>query len=376
MKKIKNILVTLSLMVMITFCFTGCFGGNSNNGNNSQTPAPTECVHSYTTSVTAPTCTQKGYTTHTCSKCNKSYTDSYTDPHGHNFVYGTRNYSCSTCGQSEAEYFSFSMATMDGESCYVVTSASAGAVVNGVLEVPRRYESLPVRGIMSWSFSGVANSLKTLVIHDNIKVINDYLFNGTSIWNSDLEYKCPIERVTFDSTCTGMKISANAFYNCTRLSNVNITKNMVKYIPADPVLSQRGGNAEYLFKGTPYFQNNAVVRNGLYYVGDLLLHADPNQTTAVVTIENDTVAINSATFASMTQITTITIPKSVLTIGSKAFYGCNSLATIYYEGTTEEFAQMSIGTSVFSGITARKVICSNGDVTSYRYNGYTYNIGD
>ena len=39
-------------------------------------------THSYKDVVTAPTCTEKGYTTHTCS-CGDSYVDTYTDPLGH-----------------------------------------------------------------------------------------------------------------------------------------------------------------------------------------------------------------------------------------------------------------------------------------------------
>ena len=38
--------------------------------------------HSYTSAVTAPTCTSQGYTTHTCS-CGDSYTDSYVPALGH-----------------------------------------------------------------------------------------------------------------------------------------------------------------------------------------------------------------------------------------------------------------------------------------------------
>ena len=41
--------------------------------------------HSYTTKVIASTCTEKGYTLHTCSKCGNSYTDNYTNPTGHNY---------------------------------------------------------------------------------------------------------------------------------------------------------------------------------------------------------------------------------------------------------------------------------------------------
>ena len=39
--------------------------------------------HSYESVVTAPTCTEEGYTTHTCSVCGDSYADSYTDALGH-----------------------------------------------------------------------------------------------------------------------------------------------------------------------------------------------------------------------------------------------------------------------------------------------------
>ena len=44
----------------------------------------TKCAHEhvYTSAVTAPTCTERGYTTHTCA-CGESYTDTYVDALGH-----------------------------------------------------------------------------------------------------------------------------------------------------------------------------------------------------------------------------------------------------------------------------------------------------
>ena len=39
--------------------------------------------HAYVPVVTAPTCTEGGYTTYTCSKCQDSYIADYTDPTGH-----------------------------------------------------------------------------------------------------------------------------------------------------------------------------------------------------------------------------------------------------------------------------------------------------
>ena len=50
--------------------------------------------HNYESVVTDPTCTQAGYTTHTCSICNGSYTDSETSALGHT----TDNGLCENCG--------------------------------------------------------------------------------------------------------------------------------------------------------------------------------------------------------------------------------------------------------------------------------------
>ncbi len=53
-------------------------------------------VHSYTAVVTPPTCTERGYTTHTCA-CGDSYVDSYVNALGHNFVGGV----CTRCGAKD-----------------------------------------------------------------------------------------------------------------------------------------------------------------------------------------------------------------------------------------------------------------------------------
>ena len=71
-------------------------------------------THSYKDVVTAPTCTAKGYTTHTCS-CGDSYVDTYTDALGHAWDNGTvtkeptatetgiRTYACTRCNETKTE---------------------------------------------------------------------------------------------------------------------------------------------------------------------------------------------------------------------------------------------------------------------------------
>ena len=41
-------------------------------------------THEYIAKVTPPTCTERGYTTHTC-KCGEAHISDYVDALGHNF---------------------------------------------------------------------------------------------------------------------------------------------------------------------------------------------------------------------------------------------------------------------------------------------------
>lgn len=369
MKKIfVGIISLLFGITLLAGCSSGTSGGGNGGGNQNQH------THSYTTEVVSATCTNGGYTLHKCS-CGDSYRDSTTEALGHKWVEGDRNYYCSRCNQSEAEGFSFKLATMDGESCYTVTNATSKAVVNGVLEVPRKYESLPVRGIMNWSFSAVTKQVKKIIIHDNIKNIYSNLWHGTSIWTPDWETMSTLEEIVFDSTCKGMRIEGGAFNNCPNLAKVNLKKGMIKYAPCDAVTTQNGGSAEYIFKGTPYLNNNITKKNGLCYLADLLLYADFNEISSSVTIDSDTVWINPCVFNKCTFIKSVTIPKTVGVIGEKAFSGCTQLQTITFNGTIAEFKKITIGPSTFSSTKATSVTCSDGSVTSYTYNGYIYQIG-
>ena len=56
--------------------------------------------HHHNAVVTAPTCTAKGYTTHTCTACGNSYKDSYTNALGHNYANGK----CTRCGAADPNY--------------------------------------------------------------------------------------------------------------------------------------------------------------------------------------------------------------------------------------------------------------------------------
>lgn len=54
-------------------------------------------THSYTETVTQPTCKDKGYTTYTCS-CGDTYVDNYTEPNPNNHVDSDSDTYCDLCG--------------------------------------------------------------------------------------------------------------------------------------------------------------------------------------------------------------------------------------------------------------------------------------
>ena len=86
--------------------------------------------HNYTEEVTEPTCTERGYTTYTCSVCGDSYKGSYVDPLGHDYKNGT----CTRCGAKDPNYKPQAdfVDVAPGSYCYdAVQWAVANGITNG-----------------------------------------------------------------------------------------------------------------------------------------------------------------------------------------------------------------------------------------------------
>ncbi len=79
MKKLLTILLSACMLLCICIGITACGGNGSGGGED-------DCVHSYSESVTNPTCTERGYTTHICGLCGDSYVDTYINALTHEFI--------------------------------------------------------------------------------------------------------------------------------------------------------------------------------------------------------------------------------------------------------------------------------------------------
>ncbi len=85
-------------------------------------------THSYTSAVTAPTCTAAGYTTYTCS-CGNSYKDDYKDALGHDYKNGV----CTRCKTVDPSYTPpVTVSFVDVPSTAYYYKAVQWAVENGI----------------------------------------------------------------------------------------------------------------------------------------------------------------------------------------------------------------------------------------------------
>ena len=83
---------------------------------------------------------------------------------------------------------------------------------------------------------------------------------------------------------------------------------------------------------------------------------------AVVALANDA-------FSGCTLLESITLPESITKIGDNAFSGCTLLATLNYEGTWQQWNNISLGSNWYAGSKLRKIDCSNDviyfDITDF-----------
>ena len=339
----------LNILFIVIFLLNSCTGKTS-----SQTPSndvSSTCQHNYIATKIESTCDSKGYTKYVCNKCNDTYSTNYTAELGHNYIEQEKNYVCQRCGHNQTDGFSFTLAKNGNAYVYMISDASSKAVVNGTLDIPQKYESLPILGINSAAFYKIGSSVEKIIIHDNIKLINDHIFVKVTYWEVD-SAKIPLKEICFDNSCQGIRIYKNAFSCCYNLEAIEMPSSGLvnnytdSWIPTD----------------TPYFQNNKITENGVSYIKDILAVTDQNQLSNEVIIKDGTHIIGSNVFKQMTMIQSLTIPASVSYIGENAFNKCSQLSTINYNGTIENFEKIIVNRGAFSEIKASQINCTNGAV--------------
>ena len=159
------------------------------------------------------------------------------------------------------------------------------------------------------------SEIKTLVLEEGIKSIDDYAFYGCSSLTTvyyNAKNCANIGSSIYSSQLSTVyigdiveSIPANAFYNCKSLDSVYIT-DISSYL-----------NIEFV---------NAY-SNPMYYADKLYINN--KRLAGAVKIPDGITKIPACAFDGCDGITSVTIPDSVITIGEYAFKGCNGLKNVY-----------------------------------------------
>ena len=264
-----------------------------------------------------------------------------------------------TATWSNESAFSF---IFEGASDLTITGYIGNATS---LEIPEYIEGRKVVEIDKYAFYGCA-SLTSVVIPNSVTSIGEGAFSGcsslvsielpnsvTSIGNSVFEDCDTLTSIEIPDSVTS--IGASAFYNCSSLTSIEIPNSVTSI-------------GEYAFYECSKLQYE--IKDGLKYLGN-----STNKYLYLAGIEDSSYHLNSFRIADGCRfireyafedwIERIEIPNSVKWIGICAFC-CDSETKFIFNGTTKNWAEISIEDSFFSPDGYLYVDCTDGRV----YVGY------
>ena len=258
------------------------------------------------------------------------------------------------CGNIETLTIPDSVTAIDDWAFYWCSGLESVTIGTGVKNI-------------GWEAFYECYSLKTVVFADGATVIGDRMFGGCSA----------LTDVIIPNSMAF--IVANAFHRCSSLENIyykgtmeewgkividdtnlygddNILDFPIYYYSATKPTTE--GNFWHYVNGVPTVWEAYVKPDyslgleyksngdGTCYVSGIGTCTDTDIIIPAISPNGQTViGIDNRAFYSCTNLTSITIPDSVTTIGNDAFSVCYSLADVYYTGSEAEWAQITIGSN-------------------------------
>ena len=182
---------------------------------------------------------------------------------------------------------------------------------------------------------GYENGIQNIVEIPASVTFNDIKYNVTSIGQSSFQYCSTLTTVIIPNSVTN--IGEYAFDECASLNSITIPESVINI----------GYNA---FLGTAIYNNQSNWINGVLYIDNCLIIADWRLCGSLeiaagtrliadnafrecfdlteITIPNSVKSIGNGSFAYCSLISSIDIPQNVSCIGVEAFYCCTSLTSI------------------------------------------------
>ena len=283
------------------------------NKNDSLVNASKEVVHNYSTSTVFPTCTQQGYTLCTCTKCFTSYKTDCTEPLGHKIGL---NGLCEICGDGERIVWQYEF------SNGTATITSVNASNNTSIEIPAMVDGYKVTAIGIGVFENFT-SLKTVVIPEGIETIGARAFSGCT------------ELVSVTMPNSVKEIRDNAFSFCTVLEDFNIPSG-IKFIGRFAFEDCKSIKKLSFPRGFKTLSDGAfsgclgltevTLQHGITVIGERAF----KDCTSLKSIElpKGITTIRNSAFIGCTNLERIVLPQNLENIGKYTFYGCTALKTI------------------------------------------------
>lgn len=185
-----------------------------------------------------------------------------------------------------------------------------------------------VKTIADSTFAGSKN-VKTIVIVDNVTTIGANAFLGSR----------SLETVVIGKGVT--TIGGDAFEGCEKLTGISVS--------AD--------NTVYCSDENGVLYNKAKTEIIKYPAGNV-------KKAFTVPAGIDTLRVLS--FSNAVNLESVTIGKSVKTIGASAFYGCINITDVYYEGSEAEWKAINIGSNN-NAILGAKITFAGGEEHAHSY---------
>ena len=162
-------------------------------------------------------------------------------------------------------------------------------------------------------------------------------------------YDCSeLESIELENGINLTEIKANTFRNCKSLTEITIPENVTSIgsyaFSGDSALTSIviPNNVttidSYAFEACSSLMS-IVFGSNVNAIGSYAFRGCTNLSN--VEIPDSISTINPYTFSGCTGLTSVTIPVGVTSIGSYAFYGCMGLTDVYYEGTLEQWRNIT-----------------------------------